>query len=582
MNTNSRLMRLVGQSRLTFGLTALTAVIGGGLVLIQAYLLAKIIDRVFLHQADLAQVSAWLMYLAVVIILRALTAWGNEVSAAATSVRVKTGLRQMLMEKVFRLGPGYINGQPLGELSNTLTQGVEALETYFSQYLPQLILAAVLPLVILSVVFPLDTLSGVVLLVTAPLIPLFMVLIGKASQVVTRQQYQSMSRLSAYFLDSLKGLTTLKRLGQAEARAARIGEVSEQYRQVTMKVLQVTFLSALALELLATISTAVLAVEIGIRLIYGRMEFFPALFILVIAPEYYLVLRNLGLRFHAAMSGQAAARGIFDVLDMPELAKTQTDKAGKAAIALSDAISPIIFNDVSFRYPQRDADAVSQVSFQLEPGTLTALVGPSGAGKSTISQLLLRFIQPQSGSICIGEQAMEDIPIDVWHSRTAWVSQQPYLFHLSIRENLRLGRSTTDESVLQQVLEWAELWDWVKTLPSGIDTVVGEEGGRLSGGQAQRLALARAYLRNAPLLILDEPTAHLDPQLEAKLSETTRRLCEGKTVLLIAHRLTSVVGADQILLLEKGRLTAAGTHAALLRQSPSYRQLISAYEGGAE
>lgn len=582
MNTNSRLMRLVGQSRLTFGLTALTAVIGGGLVLIQAYLLAKIIDRVFLHQADLAQVSAWLMYLAVVIILRALTAWGNEVSAAATSVRVKTRLRQMLMEKVFRLGPGYINGQPLGELSNTLTQGVEALETYFSQYLPQLILAAVLPLVILSVVFPLDTLSGVVLLVTAPLIPLFMVLIGKASQVVTRQQYQSMSRLSAYFLDSLKGLTTLKRLGQAEARAARIGEVSEQYRQVTMKVLQVTFLSALALELLATISTAVLAVEIGIRLIYGRMEFFPALFILVIAPEYYLVLRNLGLRFHAAMSGQAAARGIFDVLDMPELAKTQTDKAGKAAIALSDAISPIIFNDVSFRYPQRDADAVSQVSFQLEPGTLTALVGPSGAGKSTISQLLLRFIQPQSGSICIGEQAMEDIPIDVWHSRTAWVSQQPYLFHLSIRENLRLGRSTTDESVLQQVLEWAELWDWVKTLPSGIDTVVGEEGGRLSGGQAQRLALARAYLRNAPLLILDEPTAHLDPQLEAKLSETTRRLCEGKTVLLIAHRLTSVVGADQILLLEKGRLTAAGTHAALLRQSPSYRQLISAYEGGAE
>ncbi|HWQ45692.1 MAG TPA: ABC transporter transmembrane domain-containing protein, partial [Longilinea sp.] len=294
MNTNGRLMRLASQSRLSLGLTGLTAVVGGGLVLVQAYLLAQIIDKVFLHGLTLQQVSSQFMFLAVVILGRALTVWGNEVSAAATSVRVKTSLRQLLMEKVFRLGPGYVGGQSLGELSNTLTQGVEALEAYFSQYLPQLILAGILPLVILLVVFPLDTLSGVVLLVTAPLIPLFMVLIGKASEAVTRQQYQTMSRLSAYFLDTLQGLTTLKRLGQAEARAQRIGEVSEQYRLVTMKVLQVTFLSALALELLATISTAVLAVEIGIRLIYGQMEFFPALFILVIAPEYYLVLRNLG------------------------------------------------------------------------------------------------------------------------------------------------------------------------------------------------------------------------------------------------------------------------------------------------
>jgi ATP-binding cassette subfamily C protein CydD len=579
MNTNSRLMRLAGRSRLTLGLTALTAVLGGGLVLVQAYLLAHIIDKVFLHGSEISQITSQMNLLAVVIIARAVMAWGNEVSAAATSVRIKTSLRQLLVEKVFRLGPGFITGQPLGELSNTLTQGVEALESYFSQYLSQLILAAVLPVIILGVVFPLDTLSGVVLLVTAPLIPLFMVLIGKASQVVTRQQYQSMSRLSAYFLDSLKGLTTLKRLGQAEARAARIGEVSEQYRQVTMKVLQVTFLSALALELLATISTAVLAVEIGVRLIYARMEFFPALFILVIAPEYYLVLRNLGLRFHAAMAGQAAAKSIFEVLDKPEPILIEPAVVTLSDLAIDLKKSPIEFNAVSFRYPKRDTDAVSQLTFRLEPGTLTVLVGPSGAGKSTIAQLLLRFIQPQSGFITIGGQALEAIPLEVWRTRTAWVSQQPYLFHMSIRENLRLGQSNAGDSTLRQALEWAELWEWILTLPNGIDTVVGEEGGRLSGGQAQRLALARAYLHNAPLLILDEPTAHLDPELEDKLSAVTRQLCKDKTVLMIAHRLSSIMRADQILVIENGQVTAGGTHSDLLRRNDAYRSLVAAYLG---
>ncbi len=577
MNINSRLMRLAGQSRLTLGLTALTAVMGGGLVLVQAYLLAYIIDKVFLHGSDLSQVTSQMILLAVVIVARAVMAWGNEVSAAATSVRIKNNLRQLLMEKIFRLGPGYVTGQPLGELSNTLTQGVEALESYFSQYLPQLILAAVLPVVILMVVFPLDTLSGVVLLVTAPLIPLFMVLIGKASQVVTHQQYQSMSRLSAYFLDSLKGLTTLKRLGQAEARAARIGEVSEQYRQVTMKVLQVTFLSALSLELLATISTAVLAVEIGIRLIYGRMEFFPALFILVIAPEYYLVLRNLGLRFHAAMTGQAAARSIFEVLDTPEPILITPAEVALSELAIDLRKDPIEFNSISFRYPQREADALSQMSFRLEPGTLTALVGPSGAGKSTVAQLLLRFIQPQAGSITIGGQALQKIPLDVWRAQTAWVSQQPHLFHMTIRENLRLGHSTAGDQSLRQALERVELWEWVQTLPSGMDTVVGEDGGRLSGGQAQRLALAHAFLHEAPLLILDEPTAHLDPELEEKLSEATRQLCKGKTVLMIAHRLSSIMNADQILMIENGQVTAGGTHSDLLRCCDAYRQFVAAY-----
>ncbi|HWQ46140.1 MAG TPA: ATP-binding cassette domain-containing protein, partial [Longilinea sp.] len=296
--------------------------------------------------------------------------------------------------------------------------------------------------------------------------------------------------------------------------------------------------------------------------------------------EYYLVLRNLGLRFHAAMSGQAAAKSIFALLDTPDPDVTKPGHIVKSIKPIANTREPIVFESVSFRYPERESEAVSQVSFRLQPGTLTALVGPSGAGKTTISQLLLRFIHPHSGIIRVGETPIDEIPLDLWRTQTAWVSQQPYLFHQSIAENLRLGKPGAGAADLRQALEWAELWDWVATLPDGLDTIVGEQGGRLSGGQAQRLALARAYLRDAPLLILDEPTAHLDPDLEDKLSATTRRLCTGRTVLMIAHRLTSIKTADQVLLLENGHLTATGTHAELAINSAAYSHLLSVFQGG--
>src|SRR5512138_1421315 len=312
-----RLLSLTRDTRSALLLTILSGLLAGLLTISQAYLLSSTVNGVFLEGQTLAQVAGWLRLILVVIAGRALLTWVNEVSANAVAVRIKSDLRARLFSHILNLGPAYTRGQRTGELTTAAVEGVEALDAYFSQYLPQLVVTALIPISILIVVFPLDLLSGIVMLLTAPLIPFFMIMIGKGAEIVTQRQYQTLSRLSAHFLDSLQGLTTLKVFGQSKAHAKNIEKVSNQFRDTTLAVLRITFLSALALELLATLSRAVIAVEIGLRLLYGRMEFLQAFFILVLAPEFYLPLRMLGARFHAGMSGTAAAKRIFEILDLP-------------------------------------------------------------------------------------------------------------------------------------------------------------------------------------------------------------------------------------------------------------------------
>ena len=312
-----RLLTLARDTRLTLTLTVLSGFLAGLLTIWQAWLLSNTVNNVFLENQTLAQVWDLLRIMLFVIAGRALLTWLNEVWANAVAVRVKTDLRERLFAHIQTLGPAYTRAERTGELTTAAVEGIEALDAYFSQYLPQLVITALVPLSILIFVFPIDLLSGVVLLITGPLIPFFMILIGKGAEVVTKRQYETLSRLSAHFLDSLQGLTTLKIFGQSKPHAKNIEKVSEQFRDTTMQVLRITFLSALALELLTTISTAVIAVEIGLRLLYAKMDFLQALFILVLAPEFYLPLRMLGLRFHAGMDGTAAARRIYEILDMP-------------------------------------------------------------------------------------------------------------------------------------------------------------------------------------------------------------------------------------------------------------------------
>lgn len=565
--------RLIAEARLARGAfiaSVVFSLLDGGLIIGQALILSRIINRAFLGSATASDLRGLFLALLGIIGLRALNRSAIQLSSAEVAIRIKEVLRKRLNDQIVALGPAFTSRERSGELATAATNGIEALDSFFREYLPALFISVLVPLAILVVVLPLDLLTFVVMLVTAPLIPVFMVLIGWAAGSLARSQYGQLGRMSAHFLDVMQGLSTLKLFSRSKAQITIIQRITDRFRESSLGVLRVAFLSAFALELLATISVAVVAVEIGLRLLAGGLPFEEAFFLLVIAPEFYMPLRQLGAKFHSGQDGTAAADRIFSILDIPLPART----GGKTI----QVVQAIRFEAVSFAYGERSA--LQSVSFEIRNGQRVALVGATGSGKSTVAALLLSFVQPDSGRIMISDGSNEydlrDLDIDQWRELVAWVPQRGYLFNVSVAENIRVADPAASDQQVIEAAKLAEAHTFIEALPDGYDTVTGENATRLSGGQAQRIALARALIRKAALTIFDEATANLDSDTESRIMHNLAGLPRDGIRLTIAHHLETVTDADLIYVLDGGRMSESGAHHDLIRQQGAYYHLLLA------
>ncbi len=533
--------RLLRYARSTRRFVVLSVVLGATtalLIVAQAWLIATVVNDAYPRRDSLSSLRGSLVALALVIVGRAMLAWATEKAAHRASAHAKSELRRAAASHIAALGPASLDRESKGELTVLVTTGIDALDGYFSRYLPQLFLAVIVPVTIIAVVAGADWVSAALIAVTVPLIPLFMGLVGVTTRDRTAARMRSLQGLAGHFLDVVAGLPTLKVFGRAKAQAHAIAKVTDRYRATTLATLKLTFLSSLILELLATVSVALVAVAVGLRLLGGNMSFHAALFVLVLAPEAYLPLRALGANFHASADGLRAAEQVFELLQAPAGDRSRgTVKAQGSSIRIAEL-------DVT--YAGRRLPAVQGADLVVKPGETVALIGPSGCGKSTLLNVILGLCHPSGGRIHLGEVDLCDVDLDDWRRHIGWVPQRPHLFARSVGDNVRLGRPDATDGEVADALEAAGLSRVVQRLPHGVDTVLGDGGSGLSAGERQRLALARAFVRDAPLLLLDEPTAGLDAETEAEVLDAVRRLTRGRTALIVAHRPSLAELADRV------------------------------------
>jgi ATP-binding cassette subfamily C protein CydCD len=528
-----RLLRHAGTTRTFLLLSTALGVLNAVLVIVQAMLIADIVVDAFQKSENLRTLTSPLLALAAVAVSRGLTSWATETAAHRASAAVKSELRSQLLTRATALGPGWLTRQRSGELVTLATRGIDALDDYFARYLPQLALAVVVPIAVIARILLADWLSALIIVLTLPLIPVFMVLIGLATQSRMDRQWRTLGRLSHHFLDVVEGLPTLKVFGRAKAQAASIRRTTDDYRQATLRTLRIAFISSFALELLSTISVALVAVGIGTRLVDGSLDLRTGLLILVLAPEAYLPIRQVGTHYHASVEGLAAAQEIFTVLETEPPTPGTLPTPTRPTIELRHVTVPF-------------APAVQDLNLTVEPGETLAVTGPSGAGKTTLLSLLLGFTTPATGTVTINGTPLTSYD---WHRQIAWVPQHPYLFAGTIADNVRLARPEATDAELATALRRAHAHEFVDALPLGAATPLGEHGSGLSAGQRQRLALARAFLADRPVLLLDEPTANLDTATEQAVVEAVRDLARDRTVILTAHRPALLALADRTIAL---------------------------------
>ena len=562
--------QLKSAKSLALGL-GLTSLLTGVLIVLQAEFLSRIASLIYIDHQDFGRIEPLSFMLLGAFGFRAVLAGFQEYWALRRSAEIQGELRQRFVDALLHQGP--IGDRPeSGALVTLAVQGVDDLEVFLARYFPQILVTAAVPTIVWAGVMMHDWVSAVILLVTLPLIPVFMILIGSQAQNHATRQIFWLTRLSGHFLDVLHGLDTLKLFGQSKAQIKTVHNQSEAFRASTMDTLRIAFMSGLVLELIASLSMAFIAVAVGLRLVHNDLSFQTAFTVLVLTPEFYIPWRNLGAKFHDGLKGAAAANDLFNVMEKP----LQVLPAGVRVLP-DKGPWPLTWQDVSFRYSGRAVPALSHLTLQLAAGEHLAVVGPSGAGKTTFVELLLGS-NPFNGTIQVGGIPLTDLNLDWWRQRLAWVTQRPYFFDGTIRQNLLAASPGATSDQVRDALIRADAWSFVQHLSHGWDTEIGQEGLRLSGGQRQRLALARAFLKDSPIIIFDEPTQNLDLVAEQELLSVMEQLARGRTIITVAHRLATVAQADRILVLANGRMTQWGSPDDLRSTPGPYRALLDAYQ----
>jgi ATP-binding cassette subfamily C protein CydD len=543
-------------------LSVLCGVLNGIAIVGQAYFIAQILQGVIIDNLVPAALSNEFYALIGLLLIRALLAQVRERLSFEAGKRLREDIRQAVLNKLVALGPVFIKGKPAGAWATLVFEQVEDLHDFYAKYLPQMMLAGFIPLLILACVFPLNWAAGIILLATAPLIPLFMILVGMGAADANRKNMQALSRLSGHFMDRLKGLQTLKLFNRGAAELVNIEQASEDFRARTMSVLRLAFLSSAVLEFFAAVSIAVLAVYFGFSYLghldfghYGvQVSLFTGMFVLILAPEFYQPLRDLGTHYHAKAQAIGAAEALVELLDhqvstvaIDSIPQNNTFSADNIGI---QAIGVEVFSLDGQRL-------VGPISFTLPAGEHWAIVGPSGAGKTSLLNALLGFL-PYQGSLLINGHELSHLNVAQWRQHLAWLGQDPQLFHGTVRENVALANPQLNDEQIMALLEQANISEFVLQHPLGLDLIISDQSAGVSVGQAQRFALARALAQPAKLFLLDEPTASLDAQSEQSVMATLQRAMQSTTGLTVTHKLDDLHTMNCVLVMDKGRVVQQG------------------------